>query len=74
MFCSFVLWSQACREHAITIGWLIDVESCVQSAEQRPSATLNASTAYQTLLIVEVAFLEDNSAFVSYILVMTFGE
>ena len=59
-----MLWSQACREHAITIGWLIDVKSCVQSAEQRPSATLNASTAYQTLPIVEVQFLEDNSAFV----------
>ena len=29
---------------------------------------LNASTAYQTLPIVEIAFLEDNSAFVSYIL------
>ena len=26
------------------------------------------------MLIVEVAFLEDNSAFVSYILVITFGE
>ena len=74
MFCSFVLWSQACREHAITIGLLIDVESCVQSAEQRPSAMLNASTAYQTLPIVEVQFLEDNSAFVFYMLLMTFGE
>ena len=58
----------------ITIGWLIDVEGCVQLAEQRPSATLNASTAYQTLPIVEIAFLEDNSAFASYILVMKFGE
>ena len=46
----------------------------IQTAEQRPSVTLNASTAYQTLPIVEDAFLEDNSAFVSYILVMTFGE
>ena len=35
---------------------------------------MNASTAYQTLPIVEIAFLEDNSAFVSYILVMKFGE
>ena len=35
---------------------------------------LNASTAYQTLPIVEDAFLEDNSAFVFYILEMTFGE
>ena len=59
---------------AITIGWLTDVDGCVQSAEQRPSATLNASTAYQTLPIVDIAFLEDNSAFVSYILVMKFGE
>ena len=24
---------------AITIGWLTDVDGCVQSAEQRPSAT-----------------------------------
>ena len=52
----------------------MDVEGCVQSAEQRPSATLNASTAYQTLPIVKVAFLEDNSAFVSYMLLMTFGK
>ena len=35
---------------------------------------LNASTAYQTLPIVEDAFLKDNSAFVFYILEMTFGE
>ena len=74
MLCSFMSGFEACLGHAITIGWLIDVESCVQSAEQRPSATLNASTAYQTLPIVEIAFLEDNSAFVSYILVMKFGE
>ena len=40
----------------------------------RPQRCLNASTAYQTLSIVEVAFLEDNGAFVSYILVMKFGE
>ena len=52
----------------------MDVEGCVQSAEQRPSATLNASTAYQTLPIVEIAFLQDNSAFASYIVVMKFGE
>ena len=58
--------------HAIAIGWLIDVEGCVQSAEQSPSATLNASTAYQTLPIVDDAFLDDNGAFVSYI--MKFGE
>ena len=58
----------------ITISWLINVEGYVQSAEQRPSSTLNASTAYQTLPIVEDGFLEDNSAFVSYILVMKLGE
>ena len=35
-----------------------------------------ALTSYQTLPIVEVAFLEDNinSAFVFYIVVMTFGK
>ena len=45
-----------------------------QSAEQRPCSTLNTSTAYQTLPIVEDALLEDNGAFLSYILVITFGE
>ena len=45
----------------------------VQSTEQRPSSTMNASKAYQTFPIVEDAFW--NSAFVSYILEMkTFGE
>ena len=67
-------WLQASRGHAITIGWLINVKGYLQSAEQRPSATLNASTAYQALPIVKDAFLEDNSAFVSYILVKKFGE
>ena len=52
----------------------MNVEGYVQSAQQRPSVTLNASTAYQTLPILENAFLDDNSAFVSYILVMKFGE
>ena len=42
--------------------------------EKRPCATLIALTANQTLPIVEDGFLEDNSAFVSYILVMTFGD
>ena len=58
----------------ITIGWLLNVELYDQSEEQRPSATLNASKAYQTLPIVEDAYLEDNSAFVSHILVLKFGE
>ena len=58
----------------LLFSWLIDVEGCVQPTKQRPSATLNASTAYQTLPIVEVVFLEDNSAFVSHMLVMTFGK
>ena len=40
----------------------------------RPCATLIALTSYHTLPIVEVAFLEVNSAFASYILVMTFGK
>ena len=40
----------------------------------RPCTTLIALTSYQTLPIVEVAFLKDNSAFVSYIVVMTFGK
>ena len=71
VFCSSMWLFQACWGHGITIGWLIDVEVCVQSTVQRPSATLKASTAYQTLPIVEAAFLEDNSTFVSYILVMT---
>ena len=74
VFCSSMWFFQACWGYAITIGWLIDVEGCVQSAEQRPYAMLNASTAYQSLPIVEVAFLEDNSAFVSYMLLMTFGK
>ena len=58
----------------ITIGWLLNVEVYDQSEEQGPSATLNASKAYQTLPVVEDAYLEDNSAFVSHILVMKFGE
>ena len=40
----------------------------------RQCAVLIALTAYQSLPIVEVAFLEDNRTFVSYIVVMKFGE
>ena len=59
----------------ITVGWLINVEGYVSQRKNfRPCAKLIELTAYQTLPIVEVAFLEDDSAFVSYIVVMTFGE